>query len=164
MIRLKLLRGPSTSDGTFGSITLPSGVTIRTGELPWVDKNQDGIGDPQLSCVTPGPDATESIVYLCKWQDSPKHGMCYHLQNVVQRKYIEIHSANFMGSVEDDKDCQLLGCVAPGMTVGTMKNSKGAQQMAVLRSRDALTLLLAAVAENGAQADFELEIVPAELD
>lgn len=120
-----LLRQPSTDEGTFGTLTLDDGWKCATGELP-ARENQAG-----LSSIPAG-------AYICKWQLSPKHGWCYHVTGVSGRSDIEIHSANFCGDRLLGKRCQLLGCIAPGESVGPLKlDDMAAPQMAVLSSREA---------------------------
>jgi hypothetical protein len=137
-----LTRSPSTDDGTFGKLVLDDGTTFFTGELPWRD-NKNG-----TSCIPPGPEES-SIVYLCKRIDSPKHGPCYQVTGVPHRDMIEIHSANYMGDSTKGKICQLLGCIALGMSIGILNG-----QMAVLRSKVAI----AAFEKNLNEENFELTI------
>ena len=68
------------------------------------------------------------------------------------RSYIEIHSANFAGSVAAGKLSQLLGCIALGETEGRMQG-----QEAVEQSKQAISEFYA----NLNQEDFQLTIVRA---
>lgn len=116
----KLTRIDSSDQGTFGVLITDSGFTCRTGELPWHDNQAD------RSCIPPGK-------YNVTWRFSAKHGDCYHVENVPGRTNVEIHSANLMGDKDKGFQCQLLGCIAPGLTVGRI-----GMQKAVLSSRAAL--------------------------
>src|SRR5208337_1783860 len=107
--------------GTFGTLVMDNGHRFITGELPWRD-NKSG-----LSCIPIG-------IYKCAYLNSPKHGMCYHVTNVEGRQDVEIHSANFMGDKEKGLHCELLGCIALGLTMGRMSG-----QDALFSSRDAIT-------------------------
>jgi hypothetical protein len=101
-----LTRDSSGDDGTFGTWVSDSGFKCRTGELP--DRgNASGI-----SCIPKGS-------YSCNWRFSPKHGMCWHVDGVPGRTEVEIHAANLMGDTAKGYVSQLLGCIAPGLTVGT---------------------------------------------
>lgn len=136
-----LMRQPSTPDGTFGTLRLDDGASWVTGELPWHD-NKHGI-----SCIPEGR-------YVCRWFNSPKHGMCYQVYNVPNRDMIEIHSANFMADAPKAK--QLEGCIALGKDKGMLAPSSGApEQMAVLKSKKAIDEF----EENMQGAIFELVIV-----
>ena len=121
MRQVAIHRGPSTDQGTFGTLVTDSGFNCRTGELPWRD-NQ-----PNLSCVRKG-------VYPCVWRYSVAHQRsCYHVEGVPERTGVEIHVANFCGDVVKKFNSQLLGCIALGFRVGLL----GGQQ-ALLRSESAL--------------------------
>lgn len=130
-----ITRNQTTDEGTFGTLkTVDGKLTLHTLELPWRDVNKDGIGDPQKSCITPG-------TYRAIWHESPSKGWCYWLQDVKGRSHILIHSANYAGDVDKGWQSQLLGCIAPALSVGKMANNKGKQQMAGLNSRAACKAL-----------------------
>ena len=131
-----LVRKQSSDEGTFGVLTLFDGTTFQTGELPW-RVNLQG-----KSCIPAG-------TYTCHWRESPKHGWCYHVDWVEGRSDVEIHSANWMGDADKGYKCQLLGCIALGMTLGELEG-----QMAVLSSLDAI----AKFHEIMAGAPFQLVI------
>jgi len=122
--QVTLIRSPSTSDGTFGTLALDDGKTFVSGELPSHD-NRHGV-----SCIPVG-------TYECRWFDSPKHGWCYQVYGVPYRDMIEIHSANFMG--DSPKAKQLEGCIALGKEKGMMAPSPAVKpQMALLKSKQAI--------------------------
>ena len=121
-----LTRGTSTDEGTHGVFLVGEGVTFTTGELPWRD-NHHG-----LSCIPVG-------TYLCKWINSPKHGMCYQVQDVPDRDMIEIHAANFSGDTVAGWESELLGCIALGKSIGSLTNKFGKAQLAVFSSRVAIS-------------------------
>lgn len=126
-----LTRDPSTPEGTFGLLTTEGGAVFHSLELPWVDVNRDGIGDPQRSCITPG-------TYICKWHRSPKYGMCYEVTGVKGRSHILIHPANLAGDVDAGWQSQLLGCIALGEGISKITNKHGKLQKCITSSRDAI--------------------------
>lgn len=136
MRKALLTRTEQSDQGTFGVILTDSGFTCRTGELPWRENA------PDRSRIPAGK-------YLCTWRNSPKHGWCYHIENIAGRRGVEIHSANFMGDAAKGFRCELLGCIAPGMALGIING-----QLAVTSSRKALEKL----EEDLGQDPFELTI------
>lgn len=137
MRRATLTRHDTGPEGTFGTLVTDSGFSCRTGELAWHDN------EPDRSCIPAG-------TYACTWRHSPKHGDCYHVENVPGRTNIEIHAANFVGDKDEDMLCELLGCIAPGLQVGVLKG-----QMAVKQSSLGLRMLV----EDLGKEPFELTIV-----
>ncbi len=132
MLTLRLQREPSSPEGTFGSIVLPEQRTLYTAELPWHDNARD------ISCIPPA-------VYRCSMIHSPKHHeLVYLVENVPGRDMIEIHRANFSGDRALGWYADLLGCIAPGLARGVLKNPDGKMQRAVLHSRSAIDALLQA--------------------
>lgn len=129
-MNLLLSRGPSTDEGTFGTLTGP-GINLRTVELP------DRGNEPQHSCIPVG-------VYEAEVFQSPSKGRVYLLKHVPGRSMIEVHSANFAGDVLHGWQSQLLGCIAPGLGVAKLQNADGKLQMAVTSSRTALARLFEA--------------------
>lgn len=140
MKRGVLTRYETGDDGTFGILADDAGFKVHTIELPWRD-NAKG-----ESCI---PDGT----YTFRWRtDSPKHGECYEMVPDAEapgRTNVQIHSANFAGDVAKGKKCQLLGCIAPGKSVGVLEGQK-----AVLDSKAAIR----ALADNFNRESFELVI------
>jgi hypothetical protein len=124
-------------EGTFGELVTDSGFSCKTGELPWRENL------PNESSIPLGK-------YLCTWRESSRHGMCYHIEGVPGRSGVEIHSANFMGDKSKGFRCELLGCIAPGLDVGSLNGQK-----AVVFSREARTGL----EDDLARETFELTIV-----
>lgn len=117
-----LTRKKSGPDGTFGRMT-GMDFDFQTLELPFIDLDENGLGDPQKSCITPGE-------YQCVWKESPKYGWAYEVTGVQGRSHILIHAANFQ--------YQLLGCIALGKRTGVMPNLKGRAQKALLSSKQAI--------------------------
>lgn len=147
-----LTRQPSTPEGTFGRITY-GGHAAHTLELPWHDKNGDGIGDPQKSCITPG-------VYILKWHESPSRGWVYEVTNVKGRSHILVHSANLAGDTDAGWVSELLGCISLGQHVGVMSEYKGQSikpQKCITVSRTACKQFF----EWGAMEPIELTITSA---
>ena len=130
MLTLHLQRERSTDEGTPGRLT-GMGVDFCTLELPWRDLNGDGIGDPQMSCITPGE-------YQCAWHESPHHGWVYEVTGVKGRSHILIHSANFAGDTLKGWQSQLLGCIALGLRHGVIPNKWNKAQRAVISSKAAM--------------------------
>lgn len=141
-----LMRDRTGDSGTFGRIVIDDGTRFFTGELPWRN-NLRG-----KSCIPPGS-------YLCTWLLSRKHGWCYHVTNVPGREAVEIHSANWMGDSGCQNPatkrfyvCQLEGCIAPGMALGTLES-----QDAVLDSAHALEGFEKSFAQpDGSHEPFQL--------
>lgn len=123
MRKVTVRRTEMDDSGTFGKWISDSGFECSTMELP--ERNNI----PGKSCIPPG-------VYQCEKRVSPKHGPCYYVLNVPGRIDIEIHSANWAGDTSLGFKCQLLGCLAPGRSIGELEGQK-----AILSSRDALASL-----------------------
>jgi hypothetical protein len=138
--RALLERGESTDEGTFGVLRL-DGQTLRTTELPWRD-NATGV-----SCIPPG-------VYRCELVNSPRFGRVYGVRDVPGRQNILIHAANFGGDKSQGWHTELLGCIAPAMSVGVLTNPNGVTQRAGLQSKAALAEFMA----WAGGLPFELEI------
>lgn len=52
-----------------------------------------------ISCIPEGD-------YICRLRESPKYGMCFHVNDVTGRSHILIHPGNYK---KDTKGCILLG-------------------------------------------------------
>ncbi len=126
---VKLTRDPSTPEGTFGTLVF-SGQLLRTVELPWRN-NATG-----RSCIPPGR-------YRCEIVNSPRFGRVYGLRDVPGRSNILIHAGNFGGDVDAGWSSDLLGCISPVMSIGSLRNKQGKAQAAGLRSKEALGVLMA---------------------
>lgn len=147
-----LTRMETCDEGTFGRLDV---LDERTGavvfscstlELPWRG-NRRGV-----SCV-PASDKG----YLFKWRtDSPKHGECYEewddpdtaqREDVAGRDNVQIHAANLAGDAEKGYVAQLLGCIAPGLSVVRFraghKPAGDKDQRGVSASKSALEQLVA---------------------
>ena len=142
-MNVTLTRSPSTDQGTFGMFAMEDETFFHSLELPWKNNEHN------LSCIPAG-------TYICKWVQSPKHGECYLVTGVPNRQAIEIHSANFAGDISKGYFSQLLGCIALGMSVGSLPIPGPFQlQLAVLQSKAAIAQFEA----KQAQQDFQLTIV-----
>ncbi len=133
----KLVRQPSTDQGTFGVLTVDNGDRFYSGELPWRDNHAD------LSCIPPGD-------YICSLFDSPKHGLVFRLQNVPHRSDIEIHSMNYFGDVIKGYKAESKGCIGLGTDEDVWQG-----QRVIIHSKAALQLFMN---EMGSE-DFALEII-----
>jgi hypothetical protein len=136
MIEARLMRSPSTEQGTFGQWSF-NGHFWPTIELPW-DNNS-----AHYSCILPGPDDAD-IIYDCqlewtgKWSPRPD-GRLFHVLNVQGRTLIKCHAATWAGDVRKGWHSDLLGCIAPGRRTGELKPPDTASfQQCVLESRAAL--------------------------
>lgn len=126
---VRLIRGQSTDQGTFGRLIFGTNV-VHTVELPWRNNAR------QRSCIPVGS-------YPCSIVNSPRFGRVYGVANVPGRSHILIHSANVAGDVDMGWDSQLHGCIAPAERLGAIKNTAGRMQRAGLVSRPALRRLMA---------------------
>lgn len=118
-----ITRGPSTDEGTFGTLSTDDGLlTVNTLELPWRD-NAKG-----HSCIPTGE-------YKAIWHNSPSKGWVYMLTGTEPRTDILVHSANFAGDTDKGFQSELLGCIALGKIDGKLKNSHGNLQRAILTSK-----------------------------
>ncbi len=118
-----LIRKETSDEGTFGELVFDSGLLLFTAELTWRDNK------PGKSCIPVGG-------YQANWRYSPKHGYCFHVDNVPNRTDVEIHSADFAGDVDAGFKCELLGCIAPGIEIGILEGQK-----AVINSKTAIQSL-----------------------
>ena len=130
---VRLLRTSTSKDGTFGTL-VGMDFDFYSLELPWLDANGDGLGDPQKSCITPG-------TYECAWRTSPKYGPCFEVTGVEGRSHILIHPANWAS--------QLLGCIALGKGRGVLNGKP-----AITQSKQAIKEFHEAMREQ----NFTLEI------
>lgn len=125
---VKLVRGPSTDQGTFGRL-LFGAHALHTTELPWRDNAR------QVSCIPPG-------TYRCALVNSPRFGRVYGVANVPSRSHVLIHAANVGGDTALGWETQLQGCIAPAEKLGAIRIPSGRMQRAGLVSRPALRRLM----------------------
>ncbi len=94
------------NDCTFGVLAdvVPFLVTL---ELPWKDNKEN------ISCIPEG-------TYKGKLVNSPKHGICYELQDVPDRTDVQIHIGNY------PKDT--LGCILVGTEFGGDKSISNSEK------------------------------------
>lgn len=124
MIRVGLFRLQHGDQGTQGVLALPDGVFCNTLELPWRDNRSS------ISCIPCGE-------YDVVIRQSPRFGAVYHVKNVPNRTWIEIHAANLAGDVELGYRTHVEGCIALGQYFGRIDG-----QVAVLASRPTVRGLL----------------------
>jgi Family of unknown function (DUF5675) len=139
--KVKLVRGDSSNQGTFGLIKFGE-ESCFTLELPWRNNV------PQKSCIPKG-------IYQCNLVKSPRFGIIYSILDVPGRSNVLIHSANLGGNIDEGFDTQLHGCIALFSKQGFIRNSRGNMQKAGLVSMYALRKFMTWA--NGSQ--FELEIL-----
>lgn len=123
MRRLRLMRGPSTDQGTPGVLVREDGSRVAYSlELPWRENRR------RKSCIPPG-------TYRCRWIVTAKRPAgVYLVEGVPGRDAILIHSANIAGDVDLGYETHLLGCIALGLQRGRAQG-----QLAVLVSKPAIT-------------------------
>jgi hypothetical protein len=154
-VKQALLDRLETGDeGTMGWLRLyadealasPPLYECATLELPWRENAR------RVSCVPAG-------VYLFKLRtDSPKHGKVYEewddpetpeREDVLDRDNVQIHAANLAGDTAKGYVAQLLGCIAPGLSVvqfrAGAKPAGDKDQRGVSASKTALAQLMAAL-------------------
>ncbi|MBY0233358.1 MAG: hypothetical protein K2W93_00135, partial [Burkholderiaceae bacterium] len=125
-----LTREPSTDAGTFGTLMLDDGTSLRSVELPWRG-NATG-----RSCIPVGS-------YRCEIVHSPSKGRVYGVQAVPDRQHILIHVANFAGDIAKGYTSELEGCIAPALGIGELRNKVGQLQPAGISSGKAMAVLMA---------------------
>lgn len=105
----KLERNAYTKMGTFGILKIPGHDDIYTVEQVWLNNT------PNMSCIPIGdyfltkyfsPSRTMDVVLL-----SNDHLLGLGNANLVPRKYIEIHPANWAK--------ELRGCIGPGLDINS---------------------------------------------
>jgi hypothetical protein len=137
---LVLERQETGDEGTFGCVTLPSGVTLATAELPWRD-NLDNV-----SCVPAGK-------YTCRVWKSPSKGRVYRVYGAEPaRDFILIHVGNWAGDVSKGLRADAKGCILVGRGFGRLEG-----QGAITGSGDGVAALMR---EMGGRP-FELHVLNA---
>lgn len=131
-----LVRHETSDEGTFGVLTLDSGLSVKTAELPWRENA------PGISCIPEGS-------YECVWRVSPRFGPCYHVLDVPDRSNILIHAGNYAGDQSRGFRSDVEGCILLGMDFGRLQGQK-----ALVRSRTAIFNFHRALAE----APFTLHV------
>jgi hypothetical protein len=128
-MKVTLARAASTSQGTFGILSIDGAPVCVTCELPWENN------DAEVSCVPPG-------TYPCIRHVSQKFplGNTWEVTGVPGRVGILIHNANDISELE--------GCIAVGNSFGKLNGLP-----AVLGSVSTLAML-----NNELPDDFDLTI------
>lgn len=127
MIRIGLFRLQHGDQGTGGVLVLPGGVFCNTLELPWRE-NRTG-----RSCIPCGE-------YDVAVRQSPRFGPVYHVKNVPDRTWIEVHSGNLAGDIAMGYRTHVEGCILLGQYFGRIDG-----QLAVLSSRPTVRGLMDAL-------------------
>lgn len=122
MKELRLSRIAETDGATLGVLSVDGRPLFVTLEDPWKDNAR------QVSCIPDGE-------YTIRRHTSPKFGLCYSVDNVLNRSHILLHA----GNTSDDTH----GCILIGLQFGELKG-----RPAILRSKDAMVLLLARLAKD----------------
>jgi hypothetical protein len=113
-------RGPSTDQGTFGTLYGPNGFTCKIIELP------DRGNKTNISRIPAGR-------YKVVPYNSKRFRKVYHLQDVEGRTYILTHSGNLAGDVSKGFRTHSHGCILLGKYFGVLNG-----QRAVMCSRNVL--------------------------
>lgn len=125
MKTVRLIRSPSTDEGTFG-IWLMDGLVLQSLELP--NRNNK----PNLSCVPTGTYEV-SIRYSPHFKKK-----LYWLKDVKGRSFILVHGATFAGDVELGYQSHLQGCIALGKSKGSALNKFQKRQRCIFGSQQAV--------------------------
>lgn len=121
----RLMRDPSTDQGTLGRLVCGSGeLALHTIEPPWRDNRAN------RSCIPRG-------CYEVVPHRSPRYGACYLVSGVPHRSHILIHAGNVGGDKDLGFHTHTLGCLLPGLARGRLR-VRGGMQAAVLSSRTAV--------------------------
>lgn len=116
--------------------------TWYSGELPWIDLDENGVRDSDVSCAPQGS-------FTAKYTLSPKRSTpgnpvyVYQLQNVPGAIALQIHSGNFFGEVNEGWDSNVEGCILLGKGKGQLRNSKDVMQEAITGSKTAISEFMA---------------------
>jgi hypothetical protein len=143
-LRLTLIRGGSTDQGTPGVLLRPDfSLMAYTLELPWRENKRC------RSSIPPGiPPAGE---YPVRCVYTPKRGWVYLVEKVSGRDSILIHAGNVAGDVEKGLESDVLGCILLGQKRGYRRG-----QLAVLLSVPAVRAFM----DEMARRPFTLEVIP----
>jgi len=120
-----LYRNITDNQGTEGYMVVEDGYWNSL-ELPDRD-NQSNI-----SCI---PEGEYNVVR--RYSPHFKKEL-YHLEDVLNRSFILIHSANFAGDIKKGYQSHLQGCIALGKATGAIPNKFGKRQKAILSSKKAI--------------------------
>ncbi len=115
MTTVRIHRGKSTHDGTFGTLSIDGQFACFTVELPWDDnkKNVSCIPYGGYRCVQHGWEPDTKVDFPKTWE----------VLNVRGRKTILIHAGN---TIKDTKGCILVGL---NSAPGGVSNSRPAMDM-----------------------------------
>lgn len=116
---LRLTRMLTSKHGTFGEMVLEGKFRCVTVELPWRDNRK------RESCIPVGR-------YKLVDHSGPKYQNVLRLEDVDGREGILVHPANQIAD--------LLGCIAPGMSIGFLNGTPAAMSSRV--AMDALRKVL----------------------
>ena len=128
-MRLELTRIGEFLSGTWGYMPVGT-TTLFTVERPWVVTPYSEGGKPSVSCVPEG-------FYILEPHSSTDHGPTWalvgeHVSHFqvpgIPRNLVLFHAANFPEQLE--------GCIAPGISIGSIGGRVGVQH-----SQDAMELL-----------------------
>ena len=134
---MKLVREAYTDIGTFGQLTMPSGLVLYTCELPWRENQRS------ISCIPEGcymMRKRESAVVQRTSGGEFMEG--WEVRNVPDRTFIMVHVGNTIADAE--------GCILVGAGRGFVNG-----KWAVTNSRDAFRKFMA---ELDGQPEWMIEI------
>lgn len=148
-MKVLVLREPWTEQGTFGKLRILDERELEWDciELPWRDNA------PRISCI---PAAT----FHAKLVDSAHfERKVYLFDGIPGRSAVEMHPANWAGDVGAGWHSDLLGCIALGMSRGTMTPpDKKRPQECVLNSKLALEQFIEATGGEDIEASFHWNV------
>jgi hypothetical protein len=142
---MRLVRSPSTDQGTPGYLYDGDTLICRTLELPWRENRT------MASCI---PAGTYKVEYMAR-SASGKYTDVYHVTGVPDRSGILIHAGNYAGDRALGYASDLLGCIAPCMSIGVLTPAGRKPQTAGLSSKVALAKLHSITGRK----PFTLEVV-----
>lgn len=112
-------------DGTFGTLSFPTGEVFYTAECPWIGNR------PNVSCIPEGIYALgKRHSPIVKKSSGNMFSEGWELLNVPNRELIMIHPANF-------PTLDLKGCIAVGENYQIIPDRTGVARNAVTRSKPA---------------------------
>lgn len=142
MIRGAVLRKPSTPLGTPGRLTLETGFSCDTLELPWAN-NERG-----QSCTLPAPGGRPETYWGRVWWSPTFRRPVIRYEDKNGRQNCLVHNGNFGAEMRDiDGDgapeiTQIHGCTLVGRGYGDILRKDGRSQWGIKSSSAALTDLI----------------------
>lgn len=147
MSNVVIQRHSESAQGTTGELTV-EGKTWTTLELPWRGNK------PYISRIPAGD-------YPGERYESRRFGYSLGIRDVEGRSSILIHTGNFAGAAPDWQT-DSYGCVLLGKKLRSLYNRNGADQVAVLSSRQAIGEFREWLRSLGAEPTVIIRDIPQE--